>query len=111
MQQTTAKIMKKVIFALIVIALASCTKEADKCKECSFVLGNGTEYDYKVSFQNWPDGPAPFTLQPGMIKNFQAPADFPVTIVGDFQSPYAHDDFKQTYFCPGDCGVVSVVFY
>jgi len=102
--------MKKIFFAAIVLAFASCTKDdAPKCNTCTVLIANSEAYNYKVSFMNWSGSPAPFTLKPGESKTITAPTGQLVTVVGDFQTPYAHDDFKKSFYCPGDCGTVSVV--
>lgn len=102
--------MKTLLALLIACALFSaCTKDDQTCKSCTFVIANAEEYPYEVSFFNWPGSPAPFTLQPGDVKNFQAPAHFSISIVGDYKSQFAHNDYKKSFYCPGDCGAVSVV--
>jgi len=98
------------IFVLISLCAVACAKDdAQPCKSCAMLISNAEPYSYKVSFYNWPGAPAPFTVKPGESKSISIPAQYAVTVIGDFQSPYAHNDFKSTYYCPGDCGLVSVL--
>jgi len=110
LQQTKIKIMKKILFAALVLAFAYCTKDdAPKCNTCTVLLANSEAYSYKVSFKNWTGAPNPFTLKPGESKTITAPTGVAIMVVGDFQTPYAHNDFSKSFYCPGDCGMVSVV--
>ena len=99
------------IILLAILALfTACTKDdTPKCNTCAVLLANSEAYNYKVLFQNWTGAPNPFTLKPGESKTITAPAGQLITVVGDFQSGYAHNDFKKSFYCPGDCGTVSVV--
>lgn len=105
--------MKPVFFLLLAtITLATCKKEdeSSNCQSCSIILTNGEAYPYKVTFSNWGSGaPAPFTLQVGATKTFTMPSGKSITINGDFQSPFAHNDFTGVYRCDANCGVISAI--
>ena len=102
----------KVAIAAFAIAASatfgSCSKEKDEpCASCQVVIANGEPYDYKVSFEGMSY--APFTMKPGTTKTISVKAGILFTVVGDYQSPYSHNNFKKSFRCPGDCGVLSVV--
>lgn len=94
-------------FATITL-LTTCKKEDQQpCPSCVFVIANGEQYAYSVSFLGTVA--APFTLKAGELKSITMPTGVDITVKGDYQSPFAHNDFSKPYRCPGDCGAVSVV--
>jgi len=105
--------MKKVLLlALPILILFACKKqeESTSCQDCSLTIANGETYPYKVTFSNWGTGaPAAFTLQVGETRTFTLPADKSITIAGDLQSPFAHNDFTGTFQCNGNCTPIGVV--
>jgi hypothetical protein len=95
------------IFASFAL-LTTCKKDDPKpCQSCVFVIANGEPYPYSVSFLGTVI--APFTLKTGELKSITMPTGVDITVKGDYQSPFAHNDFSMSYQCPGDCGAVSVV--
>ena len=103
--------MKKLSFLLIIgfaVLTAACKKEDPQgCSSCVFVIANGEGYAYKVSLSGGTN--QSFTLNAGELKNVTIAEGVSVTVKGDLQSPFAHNDFSGTYQCPGDCGAVSLV--
>lgn len=98
-------------FAALAFALGNCKKEKETCPGCELIIANSEGYDYKVSFSGWPGSPSSFTMKPGDIKTFTIPPDKSITVKGDFQSPFAHNDFNRNYICEGEgnCGSISVI--
>lgn len=98
-------------FAVLAFAISDCKKEKELCQSCPLIIANGEGYDYKVSFVGWSGSPAPFTMKPGDVQTFNIPPDKTITVKGDFQSPFAHNDFTKNVFCAGegDCGSINVV--
>ncbi|MCB0541878.1 MAG: hypothetical protein KDC70_00085 [Saprospiraceae bacterium] len=108
--------MKRLVFAaLAALTFLSCSKDdngggGSACTSCLLTLTNAEQYPYEVTFFNWgADAPGTFTLQPGGTASFQMPANKDITIDGDLQTGFAHNDFSMTVRCPGDCGTRVVI--
>ena len=103
--------MKKLIF-LFLILMSACKKDeappAPSC-DCTLIIANLEQHPYIVTFLNFPGAPASTTLQSGEVRTFTGvPSGENVTVKGDLQTPFAHDDFSEKVYCPGDCRTVAV---
>ena len=101
------------VFAALLLYV-SCKKDDDNapdCQTCTVILVNAESYPYLVSFSGWGTGaPSSFTLSPVSTKTFtNMPSGKQITVKGDFQSPFAHNDFEEKVQCLANCGTVTVV--
>lgn len=97
------------VFAILAALFTECKKEDNGCDSCPLILANSGAYNYKVSFEGWSGAPGQFVMEPGEIEVYDIPAGVSVTVNGDYQSPYAHNDFSKSYRCDGECGAVNVI--
>ena len=91
--------MKKILFALIVLAFASCTKEPI-CTECTVYLINPNIYPYQMTMT----GKAPFMLRSNETIPVQITAGKSYKIEGEAITDFAHNDFSKSVKCEGGCG-------
>jgi len=104
--------MKRLIFLSLIILIVSCKKDeappAPSC-DCTLTVANLESYPYVVTFLNFPGAPASTTLQSGDVRTFTGvPSATNVTVKGDLQTPFAHNDFSEKVYCPGDCRTIAV---
>ena len=93
---------------LLVLLFVGCKKE-EPCTGCTLKIFNiDPEYSYVIEFSNWPGAPVGDKIPVGGSKTYNIPSGRRITVKGNYQSPFAHNDYNALAECDGDCGAIII---